>query len=186
MRFILNRKKAAQAAAFLVKKHGGKMNLMVLLKLLYLADRTSLIQSGVPITGDTMVSMPHGPVLSQIYDSMKMPMDGDPWCDYLSERNGYDIDLVKEAPEDDELSRYEIGILSDVHKNYGHLQWFEIRKLTHDLPEWTDPNGGSLVIDPAEILRAEGKTEAEIERISRTADEIFRLKQVLYNASAAY
>ncbi len=47
MRFILNRRKAAQAAAYIVKQHDGRMNLMVLLKLFDIKqDRESLIDRG--------------------------------------------------------------------------------------------------------------------------------------------
>ena len=34
-----------------------------LIKLMYLADRRCLIETGFPITGDRMVSMPKGPEL---------------------------------------------------------------------------------------------------------------------------
>jgi uncharacterized phage-associated protein len=39
-----------------------------LIKLLYLADREALLRWGRPITTDRHVSMPKGPVVSQIYD----------------------------------------------------------------------------------------------------------------------
>jgi len=38
-----------------------------LIKLLYLADREALLRWGRPITTDCHVSMPKGPVVSQIY-----------------------------------------------------------------------------------------------------------------------
>lgn len=72
MRWIYNPLKAAQAAAHLLQLHHGSMNVMVLVKLLYLADRQALVESGYPITCAAMVSMPHGPVLSQIYDAIKL------------------------------------------------------------------------------------------------------------------
>ena len=71
MRFFFDINKATQAAAHLVYLQGGKINLMALIKLLYLADREALLETGYPITGDQMVSMPHGPVLSRIYDEAK-------------------------------------------------------------------------------------------------------------------
>lgn len=50
MRLILNKVKAAQAAAHLVCVHKGPLDTIVLLKLLYLADRKALVDSGYPIT----------------------------------------------------------------------------------------------------------------------------------------
>jgi uncharacterized phage-associated protein len=184
MRFVLNRKKAAQAAAYLVKLHGGRINLMALIKLLYLADRLSLVESGFPITGDRMVSMPHGPVLSQIYDSAKWETEGDPWYCYLSERVGHEVSLVTEEPDIAELSRYETGVLGRIHAEYGHLNQFQLRDLTHELPEWTDPNGSSLPIDPRDILKAEGKSDAEIAKIGQMCEELFHLDKFL-NRSVA-
>ena len=63
MRFIFQEEKAAQAAGYLLNKYPSKShNLMALLKMLYLADRMALVETGYPITGDRMVSMPNGPV----------------------------------------------------------------------------------------------------------------------------
>ncbi|MFN7952153.1 MAG: Panacea domain-containing protein [bacterium] len=70
MRFTFNEKKrAAQAAAHVLQRHGGRFNYMHLIKELYLADRQSLIDRGVLITGDAMFAMRHGPVLSNILDA---------------------------------------------------------------------------------------------------------------------
>ncbi len=86
MRYLFEEKKAAQAAAYLLKLHGEPMKYFVLIKLLYLADRQSLIETGLPITGDKMVSMPHGPVLSQILDLIQAGKqdDSSPWFHYCS------------------------------------------------------------------------------------------------------
>lgn len=181
MRFVLNREKAAQAAAYLIQLHGGHINVMVLIKLLYLADRMALIESGFPITGDQMVSMPHGPVLSQIYDSIKWEPEGDPWYNYISEQNHHEVSLLQQDPKTDELSKYELGILKYIHKEYGHLNQYKLRDLTHDLPEWTDPRGSSLPIDPLTILRAEGKSDAEIELLSQASEEMFHIDAFLQN-----
>lgn len=69
MRLKLNEVKLAQAAAYLIKKRGqGYMNYMKLIRLLYLADRMSLVQSGRPITFDKFSVRPHGMVLSGMLD----------------------------------------------------------------------------------------------------------------------
>ncbi len=88
-----------------------------------------------------MVSMPHGPVLSQLLDSINFRIDGDPWCEYLSERDRYDIALTRPDPENDELSIYELELLKNINNKFGDLDWKAISKLTHDLPEWNDPKG---------------------------------------------
>src|SRR5437899_2065419 len=110
MRFAFNEKKATQAAAYLLVRHGNRMNKMVLLKLLYLADRASLVECGQPITGDRMVSMPHGTVLSMVLDRLNAGglEQGSPWAETISPPEGYDVRLIG-SPGTDELSRYELG-----------------------------------------------------------------------------
>jgi len=182
MRFVLNREKAAQAAAQIVKLHGGKINLMVLIKLLYLADRTTLIETGSPITGDQMVSMPHGPVLSQILDAINFGTfgdDNDSWSRYISDRDGYNLSLTIEDPSNEELSDYEVRILTQIHDQYGHLTPFQLRDLTHNLPEWKDPMGGSLPIDPVTVLESAGKSREEILENLQQSEELYFLDTIL-------
>jgi uncharacterized phage-associated protein len=178
VRFPFNKRKAAQAAAHLLFRHSGRLSYLLLIKMLYFADRLSLIETGQPITGDKMVSMPHGPVLSEIYDliNWSSPEDQPVWFEYVSEKNGYDICLTTENPERDELSRYELGVLARIDEKYGHLNRWAVRDLSHQLPEWKDPQGSSKPIDPADILRAMGKPEKEIERIAADAEELWFFK----------
>ena len=171
MRLLYNPEKAAQAAARLVKLHNGPINALVLMKLLYLADRKALTESGYTITGDAMVSMPHGPVLSRIYDCIQW--NEAPWCDYITERDNHHVSLRTQEPKDDELSEYELDVLADVHHQYGRMGPWEIRRMTHNLPEYKDPNGSSLPIDPVEILRLAGKSDQEVAAISRDAENAY-------------
>ena len=177
MRFRFNERKSAQAAAYLLKRHGGCLNYMVLIKLLYLADRKTLLEHGQLITGDQMVSMPHGPVLSRIYDRIAAGMipSSAPWSDYISDPSNYDVQLVCAEPSTDELSRYELRVLDEVDARYGSLGKWALRDLTHELPEWEDPHGSSLPIDPTTILQAAGHPPDEIERIASEAEELWFL-----------
>src|SRR3990172_2573892 len=116
MRFVYEHRKTAQAASYLLSLADGSMNYMVLIKLLYLSDRRSLIETGVPITGDQMVAMPHGSVLSQTYDQINMaspvePEASAPWFEYITEPSDYAVS-AKKAPELDELSQYELDVLA--------------------------------------------------------------------------
>ena len=70
---VLNERKVSQMAAYFLYKRGGRMSHLKLMKLLYLADRESLRLYGLSMTGDCLVSMPHGPVLSMTLNLM----DGD-------------------------------------------------------------------------------------------------------------
>ena len=66
--FAFDIKKAVQIINHLLKRNNGALNYTKLLKLLYVADKQALSQYDMTITGDTYVSMDHGPVLSEIYN----------------------------------------------------------------------------------------------------------------------
>lgn len=183
MRFVFDGRKTAQAACFLVELNGGTMNYMVLIKLLYLSDRRSLVETGLPITGDQMVSMPHGPVLSRIYDQINMgePPETDEeavcWYEYITEPDGYTV-RKKKDPETDQLSQYELDVLAEIYEKFGQMDRFRLRDFTHTLPEWIDPLGSSLPIKPQTILQADGKSDAEIELLVKDAEEVWFIRNL--------
>jgi uncharacterized phage-associated protein len=176
MRFPFDERKAAQAAAYLLKRHHGRLNYMKLIKLLYLADRKALLDLGNPITGDRMMSMPKGPVLSGILDLInwgRRRSETSVWLQYVSEPIGYDVTLAAEGISIDELDRLsesERQVLDEIDEEYGRVDKWSLVELTHRLPEWHDPRGSSLPIDPAEILREEGRSEEEIRRLAQNAN----------------
>jgi uncharacterized phage-associated protein len=176
VRFPFDERKAAQAAAYLLQKHGDQINYMKLIKLLYLADRKALLEAGQPITGDRMVSMPKGPVLTGILDLInwgKKRGQSSAWFEYVSEPFGYDVRLARTniTIEDlDRLSDFERDILDEIDEQYGRVDRWSLVELTHRLPEWRDPRGSSFPIDPADILREQGWSEAAIRRAAQDAE----------------
>ena len=48
---------------------------------------------------------------------------------------------------------------------------WRLRDYTHTLPEWRDPHGSSFPIDPADILRGEGRSDEEITSLVEKAEE---------------
>jgi uncharacterized phage-associated protein len=150
------------------------MNYMKLIKLLYLADRKALLDRGWPITGDRMVSMPKGPVLSGVLDLInwgRKRQESSIWLSYISEPLGLNVHLASNITiEDlDVLSDSERSILDAVYATFGKVDRWSLVEFTHQLPEWQDPRGSSIPIDPANILRAEGRSEREISDIARNA-----------------
>lgn len=182
MRFVYDARKTAQAARWLIDLNGGTINYMVLIKLLYLADRHALIETGLPITGDRMVAMPHGPVLSRTLDQINMgiPSVGIPpeiaegvhWYWYITEPSNYEVSARGEA-RTDQLSQYELDLLGEIYARFGQMNKWVLRDYTHTLPEWEDPHGSSHPIEPESILRGHGKSSAEIERMVADAEEMW-------------
>jgi hypothetical protein len=131
-----------------------------------------------------MVSMPHGTVLSMILDCVNAGgmIEGSPWAASISPPDAYDVRLIGD-PGTDQLSRYELEVLDRIDRLYGHLNWWQLRQLTHALPEWRDPQGSSIPIAPEEILRLEGKSPEEIERLTHEAEEAWFVDQLRARAS---
>jgi len=157
MPFRFNLSKAIQAAGVLVKTTAHeRMSRLRLLKLLYIADRESLALTGRPITGDCVVAMRHGPVLSRVYDCIK---GADPaqaeWDRYFKSEQ---LDLVLREPTPvDDLCRQEIGILQRVAQDRADKNDWEVAEETHGFPEWKNPGETSLPIPFERILAAVGK-----------------------------
>lgn len=68
---LFDERKAAQMAAYFLMRAAGSLQVLKLMKLMYLAERLSFQQYGEGIVGDRLVSMPHGPVMSLTYSHMQ-------------------------------------------------------------------------------------------------------------------
>lgn len=159
--------RATQAAARLLMLRGGRMSYMKLLKLLYLADRKALLEHGRPITFDRYVSMDRGPVLSQTYNLIVEEDDPEHptyWRQFISPPENWEVALRREAPST-ELSPAQEQVLEEIFAQFGHMNRWELVRLTHTLGEWTDPHGSSITIEIDEILRAGGMSETDREGV---------------------
>jgi uncharacterized phage-associated protein len=158
-----NEKKAAQVAAFFLHRAQGQLEILKLMKLMYLAERASYLKFGEPMIGDSLVSMDNGPVLSITLNHMNRfaPSQEGGWESWVSDRRNYLLALKREvkSPKEDllELSEAEFEVLESVWKEYGHLGSFQLADLTHKIcPEWEDPHGSSLPISRSRLLRSLG------------------------------
>ncbi len=179
MRFVFDERRAAQAAARLLDRHGGTMPYLKLIKLLYLADRASLVEGGVPITGDRLVSMRYGPVLSRVLDLIKddCPAEDSIWHGYVA-RKRFDARLVGSA-DNEWLSEHTMGILDGVFDAYGCLGEWDVVARTHALPEWKDPGASAIPIEPEDILRYSGFSDENIEYVAEQAAAVYSLHTTL-------
>src|ERR1039458_10342675 len=135
MRFIFDERKAAQAAALLLSRHGGHLNYMKLIKLLYLADRRALIARGLSITGDRMVAMKNGPVLSAILDLINWGSTDEqsPWLEYISVPSEYEVRLLNPDIDYKALSSYEQRVLTGIDERFGEFDKWSLVRYTHTL-----------------------------------------------------
>lgn len=172
MSFHFDVSKVAQCAATIFRSAPDKtIKYTLLVKLLYLADREAIRETGAPITGDRPFALDKGPILSKTLDLIKATERASEeeqaiWFRYFETR-GYDVALVLD-PGDDELSDYEIGILQRVYDEHGQKPLGTIIRETHELPEWekTYVEGTSTPIHLRTLLEAVGRG-ADYEAISQ-------------------
>lgn len=179
--------KVAQMAAYLLLKRGGRMAYLKLMKLLYLANRKSLIERGRMMVDDKLYSMKHGPVMSNTLDLIRnrAHVNGEHWYNLLQT---IDNDLTlrldpREMDADevfDTLSRSDVRILDEVYSRFGHMNRFDLRDMTHleeFCPEWQNPGNSRRPIDKKDILLLEGKSEAEAQNIIDNINDMEELRR---------
>ncbi|MCL5098048.1 MAG: Panacea domain-containing protein [Candidatus Omnitrophica bacterium] len=173
IKFKFNERKAVQAAERLIIQSGGEMNYMALIKLLYLIDRESLLRFGRPVTGDAVVAMKQGPVLSAIFDRVshrKQQLPKCAWHNFIPRPSPY-VYTVRfgDVPDISSLSEAEVALIDEVYARHRNLSEDDLVELTHKLPEWSDPGKTSKPIPFEAILRADKRGEDEIKAIQREA-----------------
>jgi uncharacterized phage-associated protein len=168
---LFNERRAAESAAFLLHRAGGTLPLIKLMKLMYLAERLSFKRYGEALTGDRLVSMDQGPVLSRTYEHIngaRRSVEGG-WEDWVSDRAGHQLALRDpskiRSPEQDlmYLSESDLEVLGETWEEFGHLDKWALVDYTHKhCPEWEFPDGSSLPIEHSKLFSALGYTEDQI------------------------
>ncbi len=180
MSFPLRVLKTIQAIGVLLRHDGVKrMNYMRLLKLLYIADRESLKETGRPITGGPVVAMERGPGLQEVYDLiLGQHREMSLWSQFYRKEK-YDL-LELAEPDVGQLSKFEIGKLLEVAKTYEDDDEWALVDITHRFPEWiqNDPGKASKPIPLSNILEALGQADA-IDVISKEAQSLTAFHRLL-------
>jgi hypothetical protein len=175
--------KAIAATGFLIEQGGGTADMFPLIKKLYLADRSALIQWGNSITGASLASLQKGPIVSTIYDLMKGTGDErnlNLWNAAIW-RDNYALG-VRSPIDKSVLSERESTLLDESRRTIDNIRG-SIPDWCHaNFPEWIDPGTSSTPIDPSSILRVVKKSEEEILQIEKDNEELRYLDRLL-NAS---
>jgi hypothetical protein len=164
---MFSSEKILQVITYLLSLNDGKMNMLKLMKELYLIDREAIQERETSVSGDTYFSMKNGPVLSATLNMLD-DLDYDtsnPWGDYLQKQpTKYypDVVLKKEAG-DGCLSEKDKEYIETVSSRFKDYNEFQIKDYTHDLPEWKEPRGaGREKIRYSDIMKALGRSDKEI------------------------
>ncbi len=173
--FQFNLEKTTQIANYLLSLNSNSMNYMKLIKLLYLIERESFKRFDMPISGDDYYSLPHGPILSRVYNLITeetSPEEFSYWHKNISLSHRYIVSSI-ENPDISIFASNEIDIVRHVHDQFGHMDQWQLRDYCHNkknIPEYQDPNGSSIPIYTESILRALGKSDELISKIANRMD----------------
>jgi len=154
------------------------MNYMKLLKLLYLAERKSLVEATKSISGDRLVAMDNGPLLSETYDLIKSSARGKRdgyWCERIN-AVGYEVVLQDEIEAEPlDLSDADERRLNSIYDEFGSMSEFDLVEWTHkNLPEWSDPKGSSRPIPTRDVLYA---ADLPSDVVSKKEQDLYELGQ---------
>ncbi len=144
-----------------------------LLKLLYIADREYLKETGRPIVGGTDVAMRRGPLNSQAYDLIKGEHQDSSFFLRHFCKDGKRLLVMLVDPGRDDLSRREVRKLMEVSEKYRDLDDDELGELTHEFPEYTEnyvenssrPISLQSKLQALEMTKSKDSIETDIEAI---------------------
>jgi len=191
---MFDAKKAADLAASILLQYDGSLTVLKLTKLLYICDRESIRANSKPITFDKCTSMPHGPVLSRVYNmttGCASPAHQAVWDAVIAPRDEHNISLRK--AQTSALNDLEQNIVEGVCEKFRRFTGWDLVQFTHEnFEEWKDPNGSSFPIEPSTIYKAVGygKRESSMlvkeiyqEDITTVNFDLERMKQAVESPS---
>lgn len=171
--------KILQEIIYLLSLNDNRMNLLKLMKELYLIDRASIEERDTSVSGDVFYSMPHGPVLSQTLNMLN-DLVNNKWGEYLDAvdaRYYPDIQIKKEL-DLDRLSHKDKRYIETVSEKFKNFTPLQLEGFTHELPEWVDPKGSSLKIRYRDVMAALGRSEVEIAEAKQEYEKISELSRL--------
>ncbi len=177
-----NESKVAQLAAYFIDKAGGEIYHLMLMKLLYIADRNALATLGYSISDDNYVSMNYGPVLSKTLSLIDgcVQLENSLWIKLISPGRDHKLFLLNanNAPTD-LLSQAELKIADSVFGQYGDWDRFELAEETHKFAEWIDPKGSAIPISYEDILKALDFSNEDTNNILQSLEDVQQAKAFL-------
>jgi uncharacterized phage-associated protein len=180
--FPFDIEKSAQCAHFFAEREGGEIEILKLVKLIYLADRRSLETRKIPISGGHYYSLKHGPVTSEVLDLINegTPEGNSPWERLISDRANHKVAAVGSPGSYSALAPSEIEILNEVWDRFGTMSKWAVVEWTHrHCEEWADPDGGRLEIKARKLAEAFAWTDDEVENFLEELNSTNRLHALL-------
>src|SRR5438094_388016 len=121
--------KATEVACQFLKREGGSINIMKLVKLVYLLDRVSVARRGIPVVGGAYFALPNGPITSEFLDLINSGglwgLQNCRWEEFVSARQNHEVELIKE-PGREHLAESEVELIEAVYQEHGKKDQWEL------------------------------------------------------------
>jgi uncharacterized phage-associated protein len=180
--FRFDTAKATEVACLFLERAGGRLNILKLVKLVYLLDRLSLDRRGIPVVGGDYLSMRNGPVTSELLDIVnagRLFGESDTrWEQSISDRRDHDVQLEQMVARE-HVSDAEVALLTEIWTEHGAKDQWQLVEWCHThCPEWTPVTHGCAPIAVERIAIALGKSPEVIQRLRQEAAELNRLGEI--------
>lgn len=166
--------KIIEVVLYILNKTGG-IDYYHLFKILYFANQRSLVEWGQLMISDKFCALPHGPVPTELYNTIKGQKSVLP--DMKNDIHVVDYYLLPKRDSDtDYLSEYDMEVLDECISRYGKMNFTELEVTSHtDCWEKARSKKGNHVIAPADIARDGGANDDLIKYINESIafDEAF-------------
>lgn len=185
MSFRFDITKATEVVCDLLRREGGAMNIMKLIKLVYALDRLSIQRRGIPVVGGTYFSLPNGPITSELLDLINSGglwgEDASHWEELVSDRQNHEIGLRGPEIATEHLAPSELKLIDEVYAEHGNKDQWQLREWSHEhCEEWNPLARGRDRITLARMARAVGLNDAQIEQIEQDAEELNFVEAALH------
>lgn len=141
---MFNYKKAIQILAWLLRKYnGGVASKILLIKLIYFADKYHLRKYGRTVSGDEYKAMNFGPVASKTLNvadqneyfldlhTLKMATNA-----FEIMQSGRMLRLINIGEDTNALSKTDLEALDFAYSKFGKEKPFDLAEYTHQYAEW--------------------------------------------------
>lgn len=161
--FPFDAQKATEVAAAFLSLTGGRLNVMKLVKLVYLLDRKAIAARGIPVVGGTYFSLRNGPITSELLDLINYRYAKESsWGRFISRRLSYDVILFA-SPGIEHLSVFETDLIITISREFSDASQWYMRDWCHKYcGEWTELQQGRQPIFISKLA----------EQVGRQADEV--------------
>jgi uncharacterized phage-associated protein len=178
MHFPNNHRKATDAIARLIERSGADVDYLRIAKLIYLADRRSILERGLPIFGGKYYSMRRGPTIGEFMDFANQ-RNAPGWSEFISPRRGNALNLLAK-PHYQSLSDYEKALLDAVVAEHFNRSTTDLVEWCHKhCTEYEEVESGRRPIEVETILKCGGKKKAHVAKVVAMAQELEEMDALL-------